>query len=157
MRAVPVESFTVVMATGIVAVTARDNRLPLVRCVFAVGAACGLALIIVLLVVARIRTGRAVARGRNPFDRTFGRSGSWPPPMSSSRSSTRRSLPARSCSSWLCIPRIAPACTKVMNLVGSEDKEFVVLEAGHVGLLTGRGARKGLWPRVRDWLAPRSS
>ena len=50
-----------------------------------------------------------------------------------------------------------PQAEAVMNLVGSEDKEFVVSEAGHVGLLTGRGARNGLWPRVRDWLAPRSS
>ena len=72
MRAVPVESFTVVMATGIVAVAARDNGPSLVRCVFAAGAVCGLALIIVWLVVARIRTGRGIARGRNPIDRTFG-------------------------------------------------------------------------------------
>ena len=43
-----------------------------------------------------------------------------------------------------------------LYLVGSDDKEFVVLDAGHVGLLTGRGARKGLWPKVRDWLEPRS-
>ena len=44
-----------------------------------------------------------------------------------------------------------------MDLVGSTDKEFVVLEAGHVGLLAGRGAKKGLWPKVRDWLGSRSS
>ena len=72
VRAVPVESFTVVMATGIVAVAARGNGQPLVRCVFAAGAVCGLALIIVWLVVARIRTGRGIATGRNPIDRTFG-------------------------------------------------------------------------------------
>ena len=50
-----------------------------------------------------------------------------------------------------------PQAEAAMDLVGSQDKEFVVLEAGHVGLLTGRGARKGLWPKVRDWLEPRSS
>ena len=44
----------------------------------------------------------------------------------------------------------------VMDLISSEDKEFIVLDAGHVGLLTGRGARKSLWPQVRDWLEPRS-
>jgi len=44
----------------------------------------------------------------------------------------------------------------VMDLVGSEDKEFIVLDAGHVGLLTGRGARKNLWPRVKGWLETRS-
>jgi polyhydroxyalkanoate synthase len=43
-----------------------------------------------------------------------------------------------------------------MNLIGSEDKEFVVLEAGHVGLVMGRGAKEGLWPQVSNWLASRS-
>ena len=49
-----------------------------------------------------------------------------------------------------------PQAEAAMHLVGSEDKEFVALDAGHVGLLTGRGARKGLWPKVKDWLEPRS-
>jgi polyhydroxyalkanoate synthase subunit PhaC len=44
----------------------------------------------------------------------------------------------------------------VMDLVSSEDKEFIVLDAGHVGLLTGRGARKNLWPQVKTWLETRS-
>jgi polyhydroxyalkanoate synthase len=43
-----------------------------------------------------------------------------------------------------------------MDLVSSEDKEFFVLDAGHVGLMTGRGARKGLWPKVSGWLETRS-
>ena len=43
-----------------------------------------------------------------------------------------------------------------MVLVGSEDKEFFVLDAGHVGLMTGRGAKKGLWPKVASWLEERS-
>jgi polyhydroxyalkanoate synthase len=43
-----------------------------------------------------------------------------------------------------------------MDLVSSEDKEFLVLDAGHVGLMTGRGAKKGLWPKVSGWLATRS-
>src|ERR687891_695704 len=33
-----------------------------------------------------------------------------------------------------------PQAEATMNLVGSEDKEFFVLDAGHVGLMTGRGA-----------------
>ena len=49
-----------------------------------------------------------------------------------------------------------PQAQAAMELVGSRDKEALVLEAGHVGLLTGRGARKGMWPRVRDWLEARS-
>jgi polyhydroxyalkanoate synthase subunit PhaC len=44
----------------------------------------------------------------------------------------------------------------VMDLIGSEDKEFVVLNAGHVGLVMGRGAKKNLWPQVSNWLKPRS-
>jgi polyhydroxyalkanoate synthase len=37
----------------------------------------------------------------------------------------------------------------------SRDKESVSLDAGHVGMLVGPGAAD-LWPRVRNWLAPRS-
>ena len=43
-----------------------------------------------------------------------------------------------------------------MNLVSSQEKEFVVLDAGHVGLMAGPVAKDELWPRVRDWLEPRS-
>jgi len=43
-----------------------------------------------------------------------------------------------------------------MNLVGSEDKELLVLDAGHVGLMAGPIAKKNLWPRIREWLEPRS-
>ena len=43
-----------------------------------------------------------------------------------------------------------------MDLVGSQDKEFVVLDAGHVGLMAGPVAKHELWPRVGSWLKPRS-
>ena len=43
-----------------------------------------------------------------------------------------------------------------MGLVGSRDKEMVVLDAGHVGLMAGPVAKEELWPRVRGWLEPRS-
>lgn len=49
-----------------------------------------------------------------------------------------------------------PHAEAVMDLISSEDKEFVVLDTGQVELITGRGARKNLWPRVRNWLEPRS-
>ena len=49
-----------------------------------------------------------------------------------------------------------PQAEAVMDLISSDDKEFFVLDAGHVGLLTGRGAKKGLWPKVSDWLETRS-
>jgi len=44
-----------------------------------------------------------------------------------------------------------------MSLIGSQDKEFFVLDAGHVGLLTGSDARKNLWPKIRSWLEVRSN
>ena len=49
-----------------------------------------------------------------------------------------------------------PQAEATMSLVNSQDKEFFVLDAGHVGLMTGRGAKKGLWPKVSDWLSTRS-
>jgi polyhydroxyalkanoate synthase len=44
----------------------------------------------------------------------------------------------------------------ILPLVASVDKQSVVFDAGHVGLLTGSEARAQLWPAVRGWLAPRS-
>lgn len=44
----------------------------------------------------------------------------------------------------------------LMNHIGSKDKEFVIIPAGHVGLLTGSEARKVLWPTIESWLEPRS-
>ncbi len=44
-----------------------------------------------------------------------------------------------------------------MDLVGSRDKKFSVLDAGHVGLMVGPVAKEEMWPQVKDWLKPRSS
>ncbi len=49
-----------------------------------------------------------------------------------------------------------PQAKSTIDFVGSEDKEFFVLDAGHVGLMTGRGAKEGLWPKVSSWLGERS-
>jgi polyhydroxyalkanoate synthase len=49
-----------------------------------------------------------------------------------------------------------PQAESTTDLVSSEDKEFLVLDAGHVGLLTGRSAKKDLWPKVSSWLEERS-
>jgi polyhydroxyalkanoate synthase len=43
-----------------------------------------------------------------------------------------------------------------MELVGSQDKEFLVLDAGHVGLMAAPVAKDDLWPQVKNWLDPRS-
>ena len=49
-----------------------------------------------------------------------------------------------------------PQAEALMRHVSSQDSELLVLDAGHVGLLTGSDAKRGLWPRLRDWLEPRS-
>src|SRR5919107_4903174 len=49
-----------------------------------------------------------------------------------------------------------PQAEPTTDLVSSEDKESLVLDAGHVGLLTGRSAKKDLWPKVGSWLGDRS-
>src|SRR3712207_1680041 len=43
-----------------------------------------------------------------------------------------------------------------LDLVGSEDKALLILDAGHVGLMAGPVARGSLWPRIGTWLEPRS-
>ena len=49
-----------------------------------------------------------------------------------------------------------PQTEATTALVSSPDKEAISLDAGHVGMLVGPTAKDGLWPQVRDWLAPRS-
>jgi polyhydroxyalkanoate synthase len=52
---------------------------------------------------------------------------------------------------------VLPAMAEVLNgLVSSKDNDYLLMPAGHVGLLAGSGARKGLWPKVTDWLSSRS-
>ena len=45
----------------------------------------------------------------------------------------------------------------LVRLVGSTDREEIVLKGGHVGLVAGRGAQTRMWPALGQWLAPRSS
>ncbi len=53
---------------------------------------------------------------------------------------------------------IAPldATKALTSLVGSEDKEDVVLKGGHVSLVAGANAIMRLWPKMNEWLAVRS-
>jgi polyhydroxyalkanoate synthase len=44
----------------------------------------------------------------------------------------------------------------VMELVGSADKQEIVLDAGHMGIVAGRDASRKLWPRMDEWLRRRS-
>lgn len=49
-----------------------------------------------------------------------------------------------------------PQAEAIMRLVSSDDKEFCVLEGGHIGMLTGAEAKQGLWLKVHRWLEARS-
>jgi polyhydroxyalkanoate synthase subunit PhaC len=53
---------------------------------------------------------------------------------------------------------IAPyAATRELGaLVGSTDKQDLVLKGGHVSLVAGPGAVRRMWPALEAWLAPRS-
>ena len=49
------------------------------------------------------------------------------------------------------------AATKpLLDLVGSEDTNELVLKGGHVSLIAGPNAIKRMWPRVNEWLGARS-
>ncbi len=49
-----------------------------------------------------------------------------------------------------------PQAEAAMRLISSTDKEFFVLNAGHIGLVTGSDAKRNLWPKIRSWLDARS-
>ena len=56
---------------------------------------------------------------------------------------------------WDC--SVPPSQTKATTRRASgPDKEYVSVNGGHVGMLVGPAAVGSLWPRVREWLAPRS-
>jgi polyhydroxyalkanoate synthase len=42
------------------------------------------------------------------------------------------------------------------DLVGSKDREAIMLPAGHIGLAVGSKAQRELWPKACKWLAERS-
>jgi polyhydroxyalkanoate synthase len=44
----------------------------------------------------------------------------------------------------------------LLSLVGSKDKEEIVLKGGHVSVLAGPNAKNRLWPAVDRWLSERS-
>ncbi len=53
---------------------------------------------------------------------------------------------------------IAPyeSTRELTQLVGSDDKEDIVVKGGHVSLVAGMNAVMRLWPKVNEWLAVRS-
>ncbi|CAM3136899.1 Poly-beta-hydroxybutyrate polymerase [Sphingomonas antarctica] len=53
------------------------------------------------------------------------------------------------------VPEAASA--PLIDMVGSEDKEAIVLKGGHVSLVAGGNAIKRLWPAIDKWLGVRST
>ncbi|MFM5954449.1 MAG: alpha/beta fold hydrolase [Novosphingobium sp.] len=48
------------------------------------------------------------------------------------------------------------ASAPLIELVGSQDKEQVVLKGGHVSLIAGPNAVKRMWPKLDSWLGAKS-
>ena len=53
---------------------------------------------------------------------------------------------------------ITPPCqsARLMEKVGSLDKQELKVPGGHIGVMAGSGASKGTWPKVESWIAARS-
>jgi polyhydroxyalkanoate synthase len=49
-----------------------------------------------------------------------------------------------------------PAARPLMDLVGSVEREELVVKGGHVSVVAGPSAVTRLWPTVDKWLAKRS-
>ena len=49
------------------------------------------------------------------------------------------------------------AAKPLIAMVGSKDKEEVILKGGHVSVVAGANAVKRLWPRLDAWLGKRST
>ncbi|MGB3622439.1 alpha/beta fold hydrolase [Ketobacter sp. MCCC 1A13808] len=47
-------------------------------------------------------------------------------------------------------------CKPLMNMVGSEDKQYLLCEGGHTGIVSGKRAPEQIWPQISAWLASRS-
>jgi polyhydroxyalkanoate synthase len=52
------------------------------------------------------------------------------------------------------VPRAASA--PLLDMIGSADKQEIMLKGGHVSLVAGGNAIKRMWPALADWLAERS-
>ena len=48
------------------------------------------------------------------------------------------------------------ASAPLIEMVGSQDKEAVILKGGHVSLVAGPNAVRRLWPKLDDWLGAKS-
>jgi polyhydroxyalkanoate synthase len=53
---------------------------------------------------------------------------------------------------------ITPPCqsARLLEKVGSADKQELRVPGGHIGVMAGSGASKGTWPGIEAWIATRS-
>ncbi len=49
------------------------------------------------------------------------------------------------------------ASQPLIGMIGSADKEEIVLKGGHLSVVTGPNARTRLWPKLEAWLGERSA
>jgi polyhydroxyalkanoate synthase subunit PhaC len=49
-----------------------------------------------------------------------------------------------------------PQAQAIKRVVSSKEVDFHVVDAGHIGLMTGSDAKKDVWPTLLNWLASRS-
>jgi polyhydroxyalkanoate synthase len=49
-----------------------------------------------------------------------------------------------------------PAAHPIMELIGSSERQELIVKGGHVSVVAGPGAVKRLWPTLDQWLAKRS-
>jgi polyhydroxyalkanoate synthase len=53
---------------------------------------------------------------------------------------------------------VPPACGRpLVELVGSTDKEEVIVPGGHVSIVAGANAIRRMWPKLNQWLERRST
>ncbi len=45
-----------------------------------------------------------------------------------------------------------PTTAAILRHVSSRDREELLVQGGHVGIVVGRSAKQDLWPKVGDWL-----
>ena len=44
----------------------------------------------------------------------------------------------------------------MIDVIGSDDKEYLELPGGHISVFSGRSASTVLWPKIHEWLMERN-
>ena len=49
-----------------------------------------------------------------------------------------------------------PCCERLLDVVGSKDREFYLAPGGHIGIVSGSQAAESVWRKTVEWLGERS-